>query len=230
MKKRNFTLVELLVVIAIIAILAAMLLPTLGMARNRAKSIGCINNLKQLGMASVQYVDANQDWLPISYRAEVIDNTKIIGWYQRVLVHCNNNIKLLLCPGTKEGSGWTTTTNATANRPYYLVNNQDVTVNYGALATIYGYPEVGTAEYAAHKFSRIRFPSLTTAISDYYNSFQYVRGNLADAVTRANVFRHFGCMNMTFTDGHAEAVSMRTNYNGAYSWMYPYSGTLNVNN
>jgi prepilin-type N-terminal cleavage/methylation domain-containing protein len=61
---KHFTLIELLITIAIIAILASMLLPALGKARAKAKSIDCLNNIKQHSLLTMSYLNDNDSWFP----------------------------------------------------------------------------------------------------------------------------------------------------------------------
>jgi prepilin-type N-terminal cleavage/methylation domain-containing protein/prepilin-type processing-associated H-X9-DG protein len=107
---RGFTLIELLVVIAIIAILAALLLPALALAKQKGKQITCLNNLKEMGVAMMTYVSDSSDSMPSSAgNAAGFNTTDWIYWRNNGGTSPNNpngpldyikNSVLLLSMGT----------------------------------------------------------------------------------------------------------------------------------
>lgn len=83
-QEKEFTLIELLVVIAIIAILAAMLLPALNRAREKAHAAKCISNLKQMGQAVSMYATDYDDFVPtVTLNPDVSGQTNYSVWYGR---------------------------------------------------------------------------------------------------------------------------------------------------
>ncbi len=91
--KSGFTLIELLVVIAIIAILAAILFPVFARAREQARKAACQSNLKQMGLAMMQYVQDFDETFPVAQ----FDSSPTYYWYQAIAPYVKNT-QVFACP------------------------------------------------------------------------------------------------------------------------------------
>jgi len=97
-KNQGFTLIELLVVIAIIAILAAILFPVFAKVREKARSISCSSNLRQVGLALMQYIQDNDETLPNGNGQNVG-----AGWAGQTTQYVGSS-RLFSCPDDSTGT------------------------------------------------------------------------------------------------------------------------------
>ena len=193
-KTTPFTLIELLVVIAIIAILAALLLPALNRARDRAKSISCLSNLKQLGLGYQIYGNDNNEYL-LPYLNGPL--TTDVGWVTNLLqlmgVKSSNTSHeyktgAFFCPSSPLNSG--------TEKPYHNVRN--IYVTYGLNVILSGV--VGTKP---PKYTKLYAPTRTAPIMDAWNIDRDYIGDVSRTTFVA--IRHSKKLNAMLADGHAES-------------------------